>query len=89
MVFAVAGILFIMVWSRDTVAREHLWFGCGSLAAAGALAAHCMQPYLGAPAVAVALRISDALCLAWLLAMGWFCVEYARAGAGRAGWRRW
>ncbi|HSD17960.1 MAG TPA: HAMP domain-containing sensor histidine kinase [Thermomonas sp.] len=78
-VFAVTGILFIMVWSRDPV-REHLWFGCGSLAAAGALAAHGMQPYLGVPAVAAAQRISDAFCLMWLLAMGWFCVEYARAG---------
>ena len=79
-VFAMAGIAHLLVWMRNTVAREHLWFGLGSLAAAGAVGSYGFLP--GDATIAIARHFSIFFCIAWLVAMTWFTVEYS-AGDGR------
>lgn len=81
-VFALTGALHLMVWVRRTATREHLWFGLGSLAAAGTIAAYCARPYLQEPALGAAQQFSAFFCIAWFIAMAWFAVEYASCNHG-------
>ena len=85
-IFAMAGIHHLLVWMRNKLAREHLWFGLASLAAAGAVVAYCAV-YRGAtaPDILAAQRVSVSFSIAWLVATTWFTVEYA----GGNSVRRW
>lgn len=87
-VFAMAGVHHLLIWIRHAAAREHLWFGVASLAAAGAAGTHCMavdgRPGSGP---VTAQLLSTLFVMGWLVAATLFSVEYAaddRRGRRRA-----
>jgi signal transduction histidine kinase len=80
-VFAMAGVHHVLIWMRNTVAREHLWFGVASLLAAGSCAIDWLPP-LGASAswILAAQHVRVFLAAGWFAAVTWFTVEYASSG---------
>ncbi|MFC5578077.1 sensor histidine kinase [Lysobacter niabensis] len=78
-VFAMAGIHHVLVWVRNSEAREHLWFGATSLLTAAAVAIHGV-PWAAGSAPAVVQHLHVFLAVGWLIAATWFVVEYAPGG---------
>ena len=77
--FALCGVLHLLAWRRDRIARERLWFGLAAMAAAGAIGVYGIFPDLDNPSSA-ALRASMGFSMAWGMAMVWFSAEYSGAG---------
>ena len=78
--FALCGVLHLLAWRSDRIARERLWFGLGAIAAAGAIGVYGVFPDLDNPS-STALRASMGFSIAWGMAMVWFCAEYSGASA--------
>ena len=53
--FALCGVLHLLAWRSDRIARERLWFGLAAMAAAGAIGVYVIFPDLDNPSSA-ALR---------------------------------
>lgn len=79
-VFAMAGIWHVLIWIRNTVAREHFWFGVTSLLAASAAAVEWV-PGTGAWMDFAARGLPVVLAASWLIAATWFVVEHAGGSA--------
>lgn len=77
-VFAIVSVHHLMIWVRNKIAREHLWFGLASLAAAGAMAtSHGMSAGDSRFSIFTAQDVSASFSWAWLIATTWFSLEYA------------
>lgn len=83
-VFAMAGIRHVLVWMRNTVAREHFWFGATCLLSAGGAAARYL-PWLADSATPGARYLRVAIAAGWIAAATWFVVDHS---AGRLRQRR-
>ena len=77
--FALSGVLHLLAWRTDRVARERLWFGLGAMAAAAAIGVYGVCPDLDDPSNP-ARRASMGFSMAWGMAMVWFSAEYSGAG---------
>lgn len=77
-VFALASAHHLMIWGRNKVAREHLWFGLASVAATGAMAtALAMDEEASRFSIFAERNVSASFSWAWLIATTWFSLEYA------------
>ena len=77
-VFVVVGAHHLLVFMRNTGAREHLWFGITSLAAAGsALVDFVASRPAPASGTFTPQQLSTSFAMVWLVAATWFSVEYA------------
>lgn len=83
-VFAMAGIRHVLIWMRNTVAREHFWFGVTCLLAAGGAAVRHL-PWLADSATPEARYLRVSIAAGWIVAATWFVVEHS---AGRLNQRR-
>lgn len=77
-IFGLASIHHLMIWARNRIAREHLWFGLASVAATGAMATSlAIDEEASRFSIVAAPDVSASLSWAWLIATTWFSLEYA------------